>query len=104
MFSPCTVAIIPARLNSSRLPKKLLENLGPYSVLQTTYLNTLKSALIDEVWIATDSQEIKEHCLTFTDNILLTEACESGSERIAKAVASNPRFSGTSFIVNVCPF
>ena len=56
------VIIIPARLDSSRLPKKVLLDLKGKTVIQRVYEQCLKVKNVDEVYIATDSIEIKEVC------------------------------------------
>ena len=54
------VIIIPARLDSSRLPKKVLLDLKGKTVIQRVYEQCLKVKNVDGVYIATDSIEIKE--------------------------------------------
>jgi len=84
-----SVVIIPARLNSSRLPNKVLLDLGGKSVVQRVYEQACKAKKIDAVYIATDSQEVQEHCQSFSDNVIMTDtAHESGTDRIAQAVES----------------
>jgi len=81
------IVIIPARLNSSRLPNKVLLDLGGKSVLQRVYEQACKAKKIDAVYIATDTIEVQEHCKKFTDNVIMTSAShESGTDRIAEAV------------------
>ena len=83
------VVVIPARLNSSRLPNKVLLDLHGKSVVQRVYEQCLKAENIDEVYIATDSQKVQESCLNFTDKVIMTdETHESGTDRIAQAVES----------------
>ncbi|MBN2597965.1 MAG: 3-deoxy-manno-octulosonate cytidylyltransferase [Marinifilaceae bacterium] len=82
------VIVIPARLSSSRLPNKVLLDLNGKTVLQRVYEQCLK-VNVDKVYIATDSQKIKESCQAFTENIILTSASHlSGTDRIAEAVQS----------------
>lgn len=83
-----TIVVIPARLNSSRLPNKVLLDLKGKTVVQRVYEQSLKAKNIDEVYIATDSQEVLKSCQRFTQNIILTETKhESGTDRIAEAVS-----------------
>ncbi len=83
------VIVIPARLNSSRLPKKVLLELKGKTVLQRVYEQCLKVKNVDEVYIATDSLEIKEVCETFTDNVIITKSThQSGTDRIGEAISS----------------
>ena len=83
------VIVIPARLDSSRLPKKVLLDLNGKTVLQRVYEQCLKVKNVDEVYIATDSLEIKEVCETFTDKIIITKSThQSGTDRIGEAISS----------------
>ena len=83
------VIVIPARLDSSRLPKKVLLDLKGKTVLQRVYEQCLKVKNIDEVYIATDSFEIKEVCKTFTNQVIITKSThQSGTDRIGEAISS----------------
>ncbi|MDB4497594.1 3-deoxy-manno-octulosonate cytidylyltransferase, partial [Flavobacteriaceae bacterium] len=83
------VIIIPARLNSSRLPKKVLLDLNGKTVLQRVYEQCLKVKNVDEVYIATDSLEIKKVCETFTNHVIITKSThQSGTDRIGEAISS----------------
>ena len=83
------VIIIPARLDSSRLPKKVLLDLKGKTVLQRVYEQCLKVKNVDEVYIATDSLEIKEVCKTFTNQVIITKSThQSGTDRIGEAISS----------------
>jgi 3-deoxy-manno-octulosonate cytidylyltransferase (CMP-KDO synthetase) len=83
-----TIVVIPARLNSSRLPNKVLLDLKGKTVVQRVYEQALKAGNIDQVYIATDSQKVFKSCQKFTQNIILTETKhESGTDRIAEAVS-----------------
>ena len=83
------VIIIPARLDSSRLPKKVLLDLKGKTVIQRVYEQCLKVKNLDGVYIATDSIEIKEVCETFTDNVVITKSThKSGTDRIGEAVSA----------------
>ncbi|MDC3285422.1 3-deoxy-manno-octulosonate cytidylyltransferase [Flavobacteriaceae bacterium] len=83
------VIIIPARLDSSRLPKKVLLDLKGKTVIQRVYEQCLKVKNVDGVYIATDSIEIKEVCETFTDNVIITKRThKSGTDRIGEAVSA----------------
>lgn len=81
------IVVIPARLNSSRLPNKVLLELKGKTVVQRVYEQCKKATNIDEVYIATDSTKVKESCETFTSNIIMTkDTHESGTDRIAEAI------------------
>ncbi len=84
-----TVVIIPARLNSSRLPGKVLLDIAGKPMVQHVYEAAKKASKIAEVYIATDSDEVQEVCLGFTQNVIMTDTShESGTDRLAEAVQS----------------
>jgi len=93
-----TIVVIPARLNSSRLPNKVLLDLKGKTVVQRVYEQSLKAKNIDAVYIATDSQAVLESCQKFTQNIILTDSKhESGTDRIAEAAKQ----IDCDFVINV---
>ena len=80
------IVVIPARLDSSRLPRKPLVDIVGTSMIERTYRQVLQ-AICDEtkIWIATDSDEIKKHCNRFTNNVLMTsQRCLTGTDRVAE--------------------
>ncbi len=81
--------IIPARLQSTRLAKKLLLDLGGKCVLQRTYEQARKALLAQSVVIATDSEEIAAAVRRFGARAIMTRSDhQSGTERIEEAAAS----------------
>ncbi|WPR77979.1 3-deoxy-manno-octulosonate cytidylyltransferase [Algoriphagus sp. NG3] len=80
-------ALIPARYASTRLPSKLIQDLGGKSVIQRTYLSTRETGVFDEVWVVTDHQEIKEQIEAIGGSVFMSQKNhESGSDRIAEAL------------------
>ncbi len=51
-------AIIPARLNSTRLEKKMLRDLNGIPLIVRTYQSVISTGLFDDVIVVTDSDEI----------------------------------------------
>lgn len=87
------LVIIPARLQSTRLPGKLLQRIGPRSVLEWTWLAANESDL--QVVIATDADEIEREARHFGATVIRTGECRNGTERCAavmKELGSYPRF------------
>ena len=83
-----TIVIIPARLNSSRLPNKVILDICGKPVIQHVHESAKKAKNISEVYIATDSEKVKLICEKFTSHIIMTsEKHESGTDRVAEAVA-----------------
>lgn len=81
------IVVIPARLESSRLPNKVLLDLEGKSIIQRVFEQCQKAKNIDDIYIATDNQKIKDTCQTFTSNIIMTSKKHtSGTDRIAQAI------------------
>ena len=82
-----TAALIPARYASTRLPAKLVQDLGGISVIQRTFVSTLATGVFDEVWVVTDHESIREQILELGGRVYFSQkAHESGSDRIAEAL------------------
>jgi len=85
------IIIIPARLHSTRLPQKVLLDLGGKPVIQRVYERCLQARDIEAVYIATDSQEVYDVCRVFTEHIVMTASHHmSGTDRVAEAIAHIP--------------
>jgi len=87
------IAVIPARLASTRLSRKALRDLGGLPMIGHVYRGVSASPLLDDVIVATDSEEILEVCERHHWKARMTSAehC-SGTERvheIANAVAAD---------------
>lgn len=84
---PKIVALIPARYASTRLPAKLVQDLGGKSVIQRTYLSTVASGVFEEVWVVTDHKEIALQIEEIGGKVFFSKKPhESGSDRIAEAL------------------
>lgn len=80
-------AMIPARYNSSRLPGKPMLKISNKTIIERTYLQTLKSKLIDTVYVVTDDERISNHIKSIGGNTILIESeCLNGTVRICKAL------------------
>jgi 3-deoxy-manno-octulosonate cytidylyltransferase (CMP-KDO synthetase) len=87
--------VIPARLDSTRFPAKLLQPVAGRTVLEWTWSRARAARGVDGVWIATDSDEIARAAAAFGAAVVRTGACASGSDRVAEALAAirpAPRF------------
>lgn len=92
------VAMIPARYAATRFPAKLMQVLGDKSVIRHTYDNTLATGLFDEVWVVTDSDIIFNEIVSNGGRAVMSKKeHESGSDRIAEAVAA----MNVDIVVNV---
>src|SRR5277367_6429369 len=88
-----SVAIIPARLASTRLPRKMLREVAGKPLIGWVYEAVQTSPLLSEVIIATDSEEILEVCRGHNWNARMTSSAHrSGTERVhevSNAVAAD---------------
>ncbi len=82
------LAIVPARLASTRLPRKpLLRETGKFLV-QHVWDRVRLAKKIARIVIATDSSEIEQACRSFGAEVVMTrETHPSGTDRCAEAVA-----------------
>ena len=82
-----TIALVPARLESSRLEKKLLRLISDTPLVVLTAKNLLNSKLFNEVCVVTDSDEIievlKKYSIRFFKS---SKHYETGTDRISEFV------------------
>ena len=80
-----TIALVPARLESTRLEKKLLRLISDTPLVVLTAKNILKSKLFNEVFVVTDSDEIievlKKYSIRFFKS---SKHYETGTDRISE--------------------
>lgn len=79
-----TLCVIPARLNSTRLPRKMLLNIGDQCIIQRTYLQAKQCSSLTQLIVATDSPEIAAVVKEVGGEVAMTPAAlETGSDRVA---------------------
>ena len=84
-----TVAVIPARLASTRLPRKMLREIAGEMLISRVYRAVRSSSLLADVIIATDSKEIMELCRAHGWTARMTSASHrSGTERVHEIAQS----------------
>lgn len=77
------IVVIPARLTSSRLPRKVLADIGGQPMLWHVYQSCLQAHKVQEIHIATDSEEVAAIACQWSAHVWMTDAaCASGTERI----------------------
>ena len=77
--------MVPARAGSTRLPNKPLANINGKTVI-SRIIDLALSSNASNVYIATDSDEIKDHCESSGVNVVMTSSSHiSGMDRIAEA-------------------
>ena len=85
------IAMIPARLQATRFPKKLLRDLCGKTVITRTYEATVGTGLFDAVYVVTDSEEIKSEIESNGGNVIMSlKEHECGSDRISEAAEMVP--------------
>ena len=83
---PKTIAILPARLESSRLPRKALADICGIPMIVHVYKRCLHAENLDDVYVATDNEEIKGTVERFGGKVIMTSPDhETGTDRIAEA-------------------
>ena len=95
------LAVIPARLGATRLPRKPLRLLGGEPIVVRVYQRVLQLNVADHCVVATDHVEVQEACAQRGIPVVLTRADHpSGTDRVAE-VAARPEFSSFGVFLNV---
>ena len=83
------IAVIPARFAASRFPGKLMQKIGEKTIIRMVYENAVAMHLFDEVLVVTDSDDIMNEIFSVGGSVIKsTKDHQSGSDRIAEAIAS----------------
>lgn len=91
--------VIPARLASTRLPRKLLLSETGKPLLQHTYEAATRAARPSGLVVAADHDEIATAVRDFGGEVLMTSpACASGTDRVAEVARHLPE---VDILVNV---
>ena len=91
--------VIPARLASTRLPRKLLLNETGKPLVQHTYEAAMRASRPSGVCVAADHEDIADAVRAFGGRVRMTSPdCASGTDRVAE-VARN--LSEVDILVNV---
>lgn len=95
------LGIVPARLDSARLPNKPLYPLLGRPLIEWVWRRVEAMAVLDHAVVATDSEEVAEVCRRLGAPVLMTAPDHpSGTDRVAE-VASRPEFRDFEFVANV---
>jgi 3-deoxy-manno-octulosonate cytidylyltransferase (CMP-KDO synthetase) len=93
------VIVIPARLASTRLPRKLLLRETGQTLLQHTYESARTASQPTDIIVATDSEEIVQAVEHFGGKSRMTSLdCASGTDRVAEVARDLP---DADILVNV---
>jgi 3-deoxy-manno-octulosonate cytidylyltransferase (CMP-KDO synthetase) len=94
-----TLAVIPARYGSTRLPGKALISLGGKPMIQRVWERVRQASSLSEVVVATDDERIRSVVQAFGGQAVMTRADHrSGTERVAEVAVAR---SEAEIIVNV---
>jgi 3-deoxy-manno-octulosonate cytidylyltransferase (CMP-KDO synthetase) len=95
------LAVLPARLGATRLPRKPLRLLGGVPIIVRVAERVRSLGVAQAVVVATDSPEVVDVCAAAGVTAVLTSIDHpSGTDRVAQ-VAERPEFGEYSVIVNV---
>jgi 3-deoxy-manno-octulosonate cytidylyltransferase (CMP-KDO synthetase) len=96
-----TLAVIPARLGSTRLPRKPLRLLSGLPLIVRVWQRVVDVGVADRVVVATDSDEVADALRAHGGDVAMTrDDHESGTHRVAE-VAQRPDLADYGVIVNV---
>ena len=94
-----TLAIIPARYGSTRLPGKALISLGGKPMIQRVWERVRQASLVSEVLVATDDERIRSVVQAFGGQAIMTRSDHrSGTERVAEVAVARRE---AEIIINV---
>jgi len=83
------IGLIPVRLESSRLPRKALADIGGLPMIVHVVKRAQMSCSLDDVYVATDSTEVRDVVLAHGGDVIMTSPeHQTGSDRIAEAARS----------------
>lgn len=95
------LAVIPARLGATRLPRKPMRTLGGAPLVVRVLERVRALALADRVVVATEATEVCDAVRVVGGEAVLTSPDHpSGTDRVAE-VAAHPDFDGYDVVVNV---
>ena len=96
-----TLAVIPARLGATRLPRKPLRLLAGVPIIVRVLERIAALRIADRIVVATDSDDIAQRVREAGGEALMTAAAHpSGTDRVAE-VAAFAAFKGFDVILNV---
>jgi 3-deoxy-manno-octulosonate cytidylyltransferase (CMP-KDO synthetase) len=76
-------AVIPARLGSTRMARKVLRSIAGRPMVEWVWRAAKSSGLMDPVVVATDAAEVAEVCRARAIPVVMTSLnCPSGSDRV----------------------
>ena len=93
------IGVVPARLNSVRLPRKILANLNGKPLIAHVMERALEAKSLDKVILAVDSEETIKTLEQYNFDMVLTSSDHvSGTDRIAEVIDEIP---DAKIIINI---
>lgn len=78
-------AVIPARMGSTRYPGKPLCDIHGVTMIEHVYRRTQMSDSVDETYIATPDEEIRDEAESFGADVIMTGPHTRATDRVAEA-------------------
>jgi 3-deoxy-manno-octulosonate cytidylyltransferase (CMP-KDO synthetase) len=78
-------AVIPARMASTRYPGKPLCDIHGLTMIEHVYRRTRMSESVDETYVATPDEEIRDETESFGDDVIMTGPHTRATDRVAEA-------------------
>jgi 3-deoxy-manno-octulosonate cytidylyltransferase (CMP-KDO synthetase) len=78
--------VLPARLDSTRLPGKVLADIDGRTMLEHVWRRVRRSECFDRIVVATDSARVAEVARGFGAEVALTGPAESGTARVGQVI------------------
>jgi len=83
------IGMVPARLQSSRLPRKALVDIAGLPMIVHTCKRAALARRLDAVYLATDSEEIREVAVAHGVSVIMTGTHhQTGTDRLAEAIGT----------------
>ncbi len=100
MKQPSVIGIIPARMQSSRLPEKMLHPLDGKPLIQHTFEMASQAKGLSSLYVATDHPKIHALVTTLGGKALMTPpSCPNGTERTRFALEHFPDLQNSDITV-----
>jgi 3-deoxy-manno-octulosonate cytidylyltransferase (CMP-KDO synthetase) len=85
------LGVIPARLESQRMPRKPLQPICGQPMIAWVYTRARRAACLDQLVVATDSEEIMDFCRKSNIPAQITSSAHhSGTDRVVEIMSREP--------------
>jgi spore coat polysaccharide biosynthesis protein SpsF len=101
MIQNNVIAIVQARLGSTRFPRKMLEQLGDYSLLEWVLLRAKKSKKISEIVLATSVNSIDDDLVLLASKLKIPVFRGSENDVLGRFAKSAKAYNAKT-IIRIC--